>query len=124
MKHIFTALAIILIFSVKAQTFNNNKMDAFLDVIETNDKGMGSISIFKNGKEVYQNSYGLSDILNSKKNNANTKFRIGSVSKTFTATIIMQMVDEKKLALNTKLSSFFPSIPNAKLITIENLLHQ
>jgi len=122
MKQIVTAVAIILMFSVKAQTFDSNKMDAFLDVIASNDKGMGSISIFKNGKEIYQKAYGLSHLTINKKNDATTKFRIGSVSKTFTATIIMQMVDEKKLALNTTLSSFFPSIPNAKLITIENLL--
>ncbi|WP_347173011.1 serine hydrolase domain-containing protein [Polaribacter uvawellassae] len=105
-----------------SQTFDSKKMDVFLDVIESNDKGMGSISVFKNGKEIYQKPYGFSNLKHQSENNKKTKFRIGSISKTFTAAIIMQMVDEGKLTLNTKLSKFFPKIPNAKIITIENLL--
>ena len=116
------SLLLLSMLPVSSQTFDSKKMDTFLDVIESNDKGMGSISVFKNGKEIYQKPYGYSNLKNKKENNSKTKFRIGSISKTFTATIIMQMIDEGKLTLNTKLSTFFPKISNAKLITIENLL--
>lgn len=103
-------------------TFNKAKMDSLFSIIEKNDKGMGSLSIFKDGKEIYQRSTGYSDIEKGIKINHDTKFRIGSISKTFTATIIMQMVDEKKILLNTKLKDFFPGIKNSENITIENLL--
>jgi CubicO group peptidase (beta-lactamase class C family) len=41
----------------------------------------------------------------------------------FTATMIFQLIEEKKLSLDSKLSVFFPDIPNAELITINNLLY-
>ncbi len=58
----------------------------------------------------------------NQKNNEETKHRIGSITKTFTATLIMQLVDEGKLKLDTPLSQFFPNIPNAKKISVEDLM--
>ena len=109
-------------FGINAQTFDQAKMDSLFKRIERNEKGMGSISIFKNGNEIYQNSFGFADIENEIQASEKTKYRIGSVSKTFTATIIMQLIDEKKLSLNTRLADFYPEVPNAKEITIEQLL--
>ena len=97
-------------------------MDSLFTLIDENHKGMGSVSVFHDGKEVYQNTIGFVDIENEIKTNGETKYRIGSISKTFTATIIMQLVEEKKLKLDTKLRKFFPDVPNAKKITIEQLL--
>ena len=51
-------------------------------------------------------------------NNHDTKFRIGSISKTFTATLIMKMVEDGKLTLETKLSQFYPKVINSDKITI------
>ncbi|GJM33611.1 MAG: D-Ala-D-Ala carboxypeptidase [Saprospiraceae bacterium] len=121
-KNVFAITLLLLAFNLTAQTFDNAKMDSFFAKIGANDKGMGSISIFKKGHEVYQNAFGFSDVENKFPASAITKYRIGSISKTFTATIIMQLVEEKKLSLNTKLAEFYPEIPNAKEITIEQLL--
>ena len=52
----------------------------------------------------------------------NTQYRIGSISKTFTAVLIMKAIEDKKLSLNTKLSDFYPEIENANKISIEQLL--
>ncbi len=112
----------LLTFGINAQTFDKAKMDSLFKKIESNEKGMGSISIFKNENEIYQNSFGFADIENGIRATEKTKYRIGSVSKTFTATIIMQLIDEEKLSLNTKLAEFYPEIPNANEITIEQLL--
>tara|TARA_R110002073_G_scaffold298418_1_gene465048 strand:- start:2596 stop:4044 length:1449 start_codon:yes stop_codon:yes gene_type:complete len=103
---------------------NNNleKIDKYLSAIESKNQGMGSISIFQNGAEVYTKSIGFSNIKAQIKSNNNTKYRIGSITKTFTATIIMQLINEQKLKLETKLEKFFPEIPNASNITIESLL--
>ena len=102
--------------------FDHVKMDSLFARIEKFNKGMGSISIFRDGKEVYQKAYGYADAGNHIPATAETRYRIGSISKSFTASIIMQMVDEKKLTLGTKLSKFYPQIPNADSITIEELL--
>jgi CubicO group peptidase (beta-lactamase class C family) len=123
MKNIYSTF--ILIFFALAsfsQNFDKAKMDSLFATIESHQKGMGSVSIFVDGKPVYQNTIGYADIETGLRANAGTKYRIGSISKTFTAVIIMQLIDEDKLTLDTKLSGFFPEIPNAGEITIENLL--
>ena len=108
--------------TIQAQDFDKDKMDKLFSLIEENDQGMGSISIFKDGKEVYQKSIGFADIQHGLKAENETVYRIGSISKTFTASIIMQMVDEQKLTLDTKLNKYFPELPNADKITIEQML--
>ncbi len=95
--------------------------DLFLQ-IETFDKAMGSISIFKDGKPVYEKAFGMADVINNQKADIDTKYRIGSISKTFTAVIIMKLIEDKKLSLSTPLSQFYPEISNAESITIEHLL--
>lgn len=51
------------------------------------------------------------------------KVRIGSLTKTFTATVVLQLVDEKKLTLDDKLSKYEPQVPGADGITIRQLLN-
>ena len=49
-------------------------------------------------------------------------FRIASITKTFTAIAVLQLIDEGKLKRSDKLSRFFPDFPNADKITIRDLL--
>jgi len=97
-------------------------MDSLFTTIEENQKGMGSISIFQDGKEIYNRSYGYSDVEGEIKIIPLTKFRIGSISKTFTATVIMKLIEEGKLSLTSTLSEYYPQIPNADKIAIVHLL--
>lgn len=125
MRKIISGALFLIAFSLSAQDFDRAKMDSLFSAIEENQKGMGSIAISKEGEVIYQNSIGFSDLANKVRNTENTKFRIGSISKTFTAAIVMQLVEEGKLQMGTKLSEFFPDVPNASEITIEDLLrHQ
>lgn len=107
---------------VSAQSFNIAKMDSLFAIIDKNDKGMGSLSLFQDGKEVYQKTIGYSDFENNALANSTTKYRIGSVTKTFTSVVIQQIIEENKLSLETLLSLFFPQIVNSDKITIEHLL--
>jgi len=107
---------------INAQTFNKQKLDSLFTLLSDNDKIMVGVSVFQEGIEIYQNSIGYADMANNIKANAGTKYRIGSISKVFTSTIIMQLMEEGKLSLDTKLEKFFPEIPNAGEITIEHLL--
>lgn len=104
------------------QGFDSAKMDKLFEAIQDNDRGMGSLSIFKDGKEVYSRSYGFADVEKKVKADAKTKYRIGSISKTFTATIIMKLIEEQKLKLSTKLSEYYPQIKNSDQITLDQLL--
>lgn len=111
--------------NLQAQEINTAKLDSFFNAIGANNKGMGSFAISKNGKVVYQRSLGYRLIEGDQKTTAttNTQYRIGSVTKTFTATLIFQLIEQGKLSLDTKLSKFFPEMPNAAIITIGNLLN-
>jgi len=123
MKKITTLLFILIATLVtRAQEINITKMDSLFNEIEENQKGMGSISIFKSGNEIYQKSVGYSNIENKTKATAITKYRIGSVSKSFTAVIIMKLIEAGKLSLDSKLSDYYPDLPNASRITVEQLL--
>ncbi|MEM6738328.1 MAG: serine hydrolase, partial [Bacteroidota bacterium] len=122
MKYLATFLLLTGSFYAFTQQFDTSKLGKFLDLVEENERGMGSLSIFKDGEEVYQKSIGYSSLSDRKKANEKTSYRIGSISKTFTASIIMQLIVEKRLSLETKLADYFPEIPNANSITIAYLL--
>ena len=99
-----------------------SKLDSIFDAKEIDNKFMGTISVFKNNKEIYSRSTGYSDIENNIKSNSKTKYMIGSISKIFTSVLIMQLIEEGKLTLETKLSAFKPQVKLAEQITIEQLL--
>ncbi|WP_282042715.1 serine hydrolase [Winogradskyella flava] len=101
---------------------NIKKLDTLFSLIASNNKGMGSISFFQGSEEIYQKTIGFSNLEKQVKSNKRTKYRIGSITKTFTATIMMQLIEEGKISLETKLATFFPEVTNASNITIESLL--
>lgn len=118
---------VLLVLSVSAfaQDFDKAKMDKFFDALSANNKGMGSIAVSKDGNVIYSRAVGIGYIgdkgyVNS---DAKTKYRIGSISKMFTATLVFQLVDEGKLKLEDTLDKFYPEIPNAKKITLAQMLN-
>lgn len=122
MKKLILVLLCISCTRSQAQEFDRARMDSLLHHIEKNEQGMGSLSIFQDGKEVYQKAVGYADVGEKVPATAETRYRIGSISKTVTATMIMQLVAEGKLSLETTLDRFFPEVGNAEKITIEHLL--
>ena len=120
-KTLFVTVCLCSIFTF-AQTSTKTNLDNLFKTFEKENKAMGAVSIFKNGTEIYQKEIGFANIKTKKRGNKFTKYRIGSISKTFTATIILQQIDEGKLTLNTLVTAYFPKLPNANKITIEDLL--
>jgi D-alanyl-D-alanine carboxypeptidase len=121
----FALFFILSIYCKKSQAqINVGRLDSFFNAVSANNQVMGSVTIAKNGKILYNRVMGYSNLEKTKPelSNFNTLYRIGSITKTFTAVIIFQLIEEKKLTLGTKLSKFFPAIPNADQITIEHLL--
>lgn len=106
-----------------AQDFDKGKLDNYFQTLETNKKFMGSVAVSQNGKIIYTKSVGFSDFENKIKANENTKYRIGSISKTFTSVLVLKALEENKLELNQTIKKFFPTIKNAEKITIKNLLN-
>jgi CubicO group peptidase (beta-lactamase class C family) len=109
------------LFTVAQDRFT--KIDSLLAYLNKNDKFMGSLCIREGENVVFNKAYGFADVEKNISADRMTKYKIGSVTKTFTAVMIMQLIEEKKLNLETKLNRFYPKIPNAEKITIYDLLH-
>src|SRR3989441_7745864 len=105
-----------------AQTLDKAKLDQFFDRLAEKNKAMGSLTIAKDGKVLYTRAIGYSQINPKKPLTAANRFRIGSITKMFTAAMILQLVEEGKLKLTDTLDKFFPQVPNAKKITIVQIL--
>ena len=119
-----TLLTVALFTAGHAQTLDTAKLDQFLDRLAEKNKGMGSLTLAKDSNVFYSRSFGYSQINGNEKKplTAKTKYRIASITKTFTAVMIFQLVEEEKLKLTDTLDRFFPQIPNAARITIAQIL--
>ncbi|MBK7878794.1 MAG: beta-lactamase family protein [Planctomycetes bacterium] len=83
-----------------------------------------SVAIAKGDELVLAKGYGLADAEFDAPADADTCFRIGSVTKQFTATLVMKFVEEKKLGLDDDLSKHCPEFPlQGKKVTIRQLLN-
>lgn len=122
-KIIITCLFILIAGSSFSQTLNSKRLDSLFSLLEKNNKYMGSLAISENGKTIYTKSIGFDNVTSSKKSSINTKYRIGSISKTFTASLVFKAVEENKINLNQTIDKYFPTIKNSKIITISNLLN-
>lgn len=116
-------VAFLLFFSgnLFSQEINKEKLDDYLNYIEANNGGIGSLSIFKDDKEVYNRSFGQEKLPNVTFDK-DTKYQVASVTKMITAILILQLVENGKIKLDTKLSDFYAEVPNSQKITIKNLL--
>lgn len=101
---------------------DTQKLDAYFKALEENQKFMGNVALSQNGKLIYSHSIGFADIDSNTKLTSDYKFRIGSITKTFTAALLLLAVEEKKIKLSTPLATFFPILKNADKITIQHLL--
>ena len=99
------------------------RIDSLLNYLNENNKFMGSLTIREGENVVFNKAYGFADVEKNIKANRLTRYKIGSISKTFTAVMVMQLIEEKKLTLQTKLNRFYPKIANAEKISIYDLLH-
>ena len=74
------------------------------------------------GQFEWTGAYGLDSVEDDTPYQVDTVGYVGSVTKAFTASVVMQLIDEGKLSLDTRLSEFLPDYPNASEITVEHLL--
>ena len=76
------------------------------------------------GEVIFQQTFGTADIESQAPVTEQTNFRIASITKQFTATAIMLLVDEGKLSLDDRLDTFFPGFPDyGRRITVRQILN-
>lgn len=97
-------------------------LDQYTDSMLTQARQPGMIiSITRNNEIIYEKALGTADITTSAPMDLTMRFRIGSLTKTFTVTVLLQLVDEGLLTLDDPVSKYFPDIPNAENMTVRML---
>lgn len=89
------------------------------------DRFAGAVLVAHDGTPVFESAYGLADREHHVANTLNTRFRLGSMNKMFTATAVMQLVQAGKVKLDAPLGTYLPDYPNKELaskVTIHQLL--
>ncbi|HMO62762.1 MAG TPA: serine hydrolase [Ferruginibacter sp.] len=118
MKYILLICCCTLLLQSTAQ---NKKIDSFLTALETNLKAMGTLAIVSEGKLMYSKGIGYTSP-GRQPAAVNTVYRVGSVTKMYTAAMMMKLLEQGQTKMTTKLRRYYPLIPNAEKITISNLL--
>ena len=79
--------------AVSAQTLDKAKLDRFFDRLAEKNQAMGSLTIAKDGKVLYSRAIGYSQISGSERKAATaaTRYRVGSITKMFTAAMIFSL---------------------------------
>lgn len=125
MRYIMMVVAVAATFyslTVQAQDTTILRLNRFLEMVEQEEMVMGNISVFHSGKEICSKAIGFRDLEQGIRADLETRYRVGSVSKTFCAVVILRLVEEGKLSLQDRLSRFFPSVQGSENISIEQMM--
>lgn len=127
-KFFTTALSICLLFlcndSQSQKNINNleNRLTEVIDSFYTYDSLPGIITGVWTPDFTYKKTVGKADINSGTDRTFDDKIRIGSITKTFVGTVLLQLVDSGKIGLDDKLSKYFTDYPNAENITIRQMM--
>ena len=81
-----------------------------------------AVLVAKDGKVLYKNGFGYSDIAKGEAITPETKFRIGSITKQFIGAAILKLQEEGKISTQDKLSKFLPDFPRGNEVAVHHLL--
>lgn len=100
------------------------KIDQLLTLHTKYGQFNGAVLVADNGKVIYKKGFGLANMEWNIPNAPDTKFRLGSITKQFTATLILQLVEQGKIKLDGKLIDYLPDYrkDTGEKVTIHHLL--
>ncbi|MFN2510035.1 MAG: serine hydrolase [Pyrinomonadaceae bacterium] len=85
----------------------------------------GSVLVAENGKVIYKKGFGLANMEWNIPNTPDTRFRLGSITKQFTAALVLQLVEQGKLKLDGKVAEYIPAYRKdiGEKVTVHQLLN-
>ncbi|MBA2746597.1 MAG: beta-lactamase family protein, partial [Flavisolibacter sp.] len=122
MKQLITTLTCLFLFLFSFAQTTEQKIDELLNAYVQLGKLNGTVLVAQGGEVVYQKGFGYRDAAGKILHTPESIFQIGSITKQFTAAVIMQLHQEKKLSVKDPLSKYFKGFVNGDKITVEHLL--
>ena len=106
----------------KAATAENYMQ--YMDGAEKAQHFTGTVLVARDGKTIFAGGFGRADFESGRLNFPSTRLAIGSVTKQFTAVVIMQLIEQGKLSLSDPIAKYLPEYPEdvANKVTIRHLL--
>lgn len=108
---------------VKAKSVSE-KIDAHINKYVLNEDFQGTVLVARKGKIIHKAAYGMSDREKKLQNTLDTQFFIGSLTKSFVAVTVMQMVEAGLLDLHAPIKKYIPELKDelSEGLTIHFLL--
>lgn len=97
-------------------------IDAQLSEAVRGDSPGVAVLVARDGKVLFEKGWGYANVENAVPFTPQTKSRIGSVTKQFTAAAILRLQEQGKLSVHDKLSTFIPDFPRGDEVTLHHLL--
>jgi len=108
----------------KSKSDHADQTNAVFAVLRSNSAPGAAVLVLKDGSTLFQRGYGITDLRTRQPINAQTNFRLASLTKQFTATAVILLVHDGKLHYDDRLTDIFPDFPDyGKGISIRNLLN-
>jgi CubicO group peptidase (beta-lactamase class C family) len=121
---VFTLTLMLSFAVVPANAVTSKQIDAIFAELKSASAPGAAVLVLKNGEEVFERGYGVTDLQSRHAITGETNFRLASLSKQFTAMSIMLLVHDGKLRYGDHLTDVLPTFPAyAKNITIRQLLN-
>ncbi len=123
MKYSFIAFAILALSACQQKKESTRNTVTVLDsLFNANKDFSGVVLVTDKGKVVYHKAFGYADFEAKTPNDTTTIFELASVSKQFTAALILMLQEEGKLSVDDPLEKYVPGLPY-KNITVRHLLN-
>ncbi|TDB67487.1 serine hydrolase domain-containing protein [Arundinibacter roseus] len=123
MKHVFPYFIFLLTSACgTAQKLDTKAIDSLFTIYDQKELFFVNVLVKRADSVLFQRSAGFQNLESGVKNHSKTQFLIGSITKTYTAVLILQLVEEGKIRLDDPLSKFYPQLSNADRITISMML--
>ena len=133
MKLLYKICLLLLVSSCSGQSNSNtdkdfttkaDKINEIISLYSDYESFNGAVAVSYQGTVLYKNGFGFANMEWDIPNETDTKFQIASITKSFTAMLIMQLVNEGELDLKKPISTYLPDYPTeyANIINIHHLL--
>ncbi len=120
-SRIFVALFVFLPLTAAADTISD--LDSYFQRHYPADEPGATIAIIRDGEMVFSKAFGMADLENGIANQTNMVFRLGSITKQFTAVAIMMLAEEGKLSVDDDITQHISTYtPPSSTVTVEHLL--